>query len=72
MKASVFKTFVQDWEDPCSRHTNVLSRINVCLTEVSEQEVTLLFLLNTFLLNTGIENKAVKLKLFFSLSRKRL
>lgn len=34
MKASVFKTLVQDWKDPRSRHSNVLGKINACCSQV--------------------------------------
>lgn len=49
MKASVFKTLMRDWHYPHSRHTNVLGRINVCLSKaICCSDICLfLFLINT-------------------------
>lgn len=49
VKASVFKTFMHDWDYPYSRHTNVLDRINVYLSKaICCSDISLfLFLLNT-------------------------
>lgn len=49
VKGSVFKTVMHDLDYPYSRHTNVLGRINVCLSKtVCCSDISLLlFLLNT-------------------------